>query len=79
MGVLSVQSNAVLGIQRGLDGMRKNAADIASADQLNNTGQETDLVNAVVELNQNKVQVQASAKVVSALDEAVGTLLDTRA
>ncbi len=79
MGVLSVQSNAVLGIQRGLDGMRKNAADIASADQLNNTGQETDLVNAVVELNQNKVQVQASAKVVSALDEVVGSLLDTRA
>ncbi len=79
MGVLSVQSNAVLGIQRGLDGMRKNAADIASADQLNNTGQDTDLVNAVVELNQNKVQVQASAKVVSALDEVVGSLLDTRA
>ena len=79
MGVLSVQNSAVQGIQRGLDGMRKNAAEIASADQLNQAGNETDLAGAMVEMNQNKVQVQASAKVVSALDEMVGTLIDTRA
>ncbi|HEY9051923.1 MAG TPA: hypothetical protein VIQ03_10295 [Gammaproteobacteria bacterium] len=79
MGVLSVQTSAVQGIQRGLDGMRKNAAEIASADQLNQAGNETDLAGAMVEMNQNKVQVQASAKVVSALDEMVGTLIDTRA
>lgn len=79
MGVLSVQNSAVQGIQRGLDGMRKNAAEIASADQLNQAGKETDLAGAMVEMNQNKVQVQASAKVVSALDEMVGTLIDTRA
>ena len=79
MGVLSVQSSAMLGIQRGLDGLRKDASEIASADQLNNAGRETDLEGAIVGLNQNKVQVQASAKVVSALDEMVGTLLDTRA
>ena len=79
MGVLSVQNSAVQGIQRGLDGMRKNAAEIASADQLNQAGKETDLAGSLVEMNQNKVQVQASAKVVSALDEVVGTLLDTRA
>lgn len=79
MGVLSIQSSAVQGIQRGLDGMRKNAAEIASADQLNQAGQETDLAGALVNMQQNKVQVQASAKVVSALDEVVGTMIDTRA
>ncbi|MCW8955527.1 MAG: hypothetical protein OQL09_01490 [Gammaproteobacteria bacterium] len=79
MGVLSVQSSAMLGIQRGLDGLRKDASEIASADQLNSAGQETDLEGAIVGLNQNKVQVQASAKVVSALDEVVGSLIDTRA
>jgi hypothetical protein len=79
MGVLSVQSSAALGIQRGLDGMRKDAADIASADQLNNAGQETSLVDSLVSLKQNQVQVQASAKVVSALDEVIGTIIDTRA
>ena len=79
MGVLSVQSSAVLGIQRGLDGLRQNAADIASADQLNQAGKDTDLVGSLVGLEQNKVQVQASAKVVSALDEVVGTIIDIRA
>jgi len=79
MGVLSVQSSAMLGIQRGLDGIRKNAAEIASADQLNNAGQETDLLSSLVELQQNKVQVQASAEVISALDEVIGTIIDTRA
>lgn len=79
MGVLSIQASAVQGIQRGLDGMRKDAAEIASADQLNHAGQETDLVGALVNLQQNKVQVQASAKVVSTLDEVIGSLIDTRA
>ena len=79
MGVLSVQNSALQGIQRGLEGMRQNAAEIASADQLNRAGKDTDLETSMVELNQNKVQVQASAKVVSALDEVIGTLIDTRA
>ena len=79
MGVLSVQNSALQGIQRGLEGMRQNAADIASADQLNRAGMDTDLETSLVDLNQNKYQVQASAKVVSALDEVIGTLIDTRA
>ena len=79
MGVLSVQNSALQGIQRGLDGMRQNAADIASEEQLNNAGKETDLAASIVGMKENQVQVQASAKVVSALDEVLGTLLDTRA
>ena len=78
MGVLSVQNEALQGIQRGLDGMRRNASEIASADQLNKAGQETDLVGALVGLEENKTQVQASAKVVSAVDEMIGTLIDIR-
>ena len=79
MGVLSVQNEALQGINRGLEGMRKNASEIASADQLNNTGQETDLVESLVGLQQNQIQVQASAKVVSAVDEVLGTIIDIRA
>ena len=79
MGVLSVQNEALQGIQRGLDGVRRNATEIASADQLNNAGQETDLVNSLVELQENKTQVQASAKVVSAVDEVIGSIIDIRA
>ena len=79
MGVLSIQNSALQGIQRGLDGMRQNAAEIASADQLNQAGQETDLAGALIGMEENKTQVQASAKVVSALDEVIGTIIDIRA
>lgn len=79
MGVLSVQSEAVQGIQRGLDGMRKNASEIASADQLNKAGKDTSLVGSLVELEQNKMQAQASAKVVSVVDEVLGSIIDLRA
>jgi len=79
MGVLSVQNEAVQGVQRGLDGLRKNAAEIASADQLNKAGQDSDLVGSLVDLQQNKIQVQASAKVVSAVDSVIGTMVDIRA
>ncbi|VAW70372.1 hypothetical protein MNBD_GAMMA09-1413 [hydrothermal vent metagenome] len=79
MGVLSVQNEAIQGIQRGLDSMRKNASEIASADQLNKAGQETDLEGALVGLMQSKTQVQASAKVVSAVDNVLGSIIDIRA
>lgn len=79
MGVLSIQNNAVMGIQQGLNNMRRNAAEIASADQLSQAGSGTDLVGPLVELKQNQMQVQASAKVVSAADEVLGTLLDIKA
>ncbi len=78
MGALSVQNEAIQGIQRGLDGLRKNAAEIASSDQLNKAGQGSNLEGALIGLEQNKVQVQASAKVVSAVDNVLGTIIDTR-
>ena len=79
MGVLSIQSEAVQGIQRGMDGLRKNASEIASADQLNKAGQGSNLEGSLLDLEQNKVQAQASAKVVSAIDEVVGSIIDIRA
>ena len=79
MGVLSVQSEAVQGIQRGMDGLRKNASEIASADQLNKAGKGSNLEGSLLDLEQNKVQAQASAKVVSAIDEVVGSIIDIRA
>ena len=79
MGVLSVQSEAVQGIQRGMDGLRKNASEIASADQLNKAGKGSNLEGSLLDFEQNKVQAQASAKVVSAIDEVVGSIIDIRA
>lgn len=78
MGVLSVQNEALQGIQRGMDSLRKNASEIASADQLNKAGSNTDLEGSLVGLQQDKLQVQASAKVVSAVDQVLGTLIDIK-
>ncbi|MDH5517211.1 MAG: hypothetical protein OEY36_05230 [Gammaproteobacteria bacterium] len=79
MGILAVQNSAVMGIQQGLNNLRRNASEIAGADQLNQAGKETDLAGSLVGLKQSEVQVQANAKVVSAVSETVGTLLDTEA
>ena len=49
MGVLSVQTSAVQGIQRGLDGLRKNASEIASAEELSDKGKDTNLENSLVD------------------------------
>lgn len=79
MGILAVQNSAVMGIQQGLNNLRRNASEIASSDQLNQAGKETDLAGALVGLKQSEAQVQANAKVVSAVGETMGTLLDTEA
>ena len=39
MSILSVQSEAVLGVQRGLSDMRKAAAEIANPEELNKAGE----------------------------------------
>jgi len=79
MGILAVQNSAVMGIQQGLNNLRRNASEIASTDQLSQAGSETDLVGSLVGLKESQVQVQANAKVVSAVSDVLGTLLDTEA
>lgn len=78
MKVGSATGYALLGIQRGMHGARQNAAKIASADQFNNYRPDR-LVEAMVGLRQNELQVSASAKVLSAVDRMIGTLLDEKA
>jgi flagellar basal body rod protein FlgG len=55
--------------------LNKNAADIASAT---NPQSNVNLTESIVELNANKQQVEASAKVVSANSEIIGSLLDIK-
>lgn len=80
-----VAGNALLGIQRGMDGLRENAAEIASADRLNrpSAGEPAsgvrDLAEPLVESRQNARQVEASAKVLEAENRAIGSLLDVKA
>ena len=61
---------------RGVNGLRNDAATIASADSLNNgTDFATPLVDAII----NRNQAEASAKLVKTVDAMLGSLIDVRA
>ena len=78
-------NNALLGIQRGMNGLRENAAEIASAGNFNRpepgtaTNPVRDIAEPLVESRQNARQVEASVKVLEAENQAIGTLLDVKA
>ena len=68
----------ISGIQTGLDNLRKDAEKIAQATTKREEDS-TDLTQALVDLNTDRHQIEASVKVVKAVDEVLGTLLDLRA
>lgn len=78
MSTVPALDTGLLGIQRSLQGLQKNASTIASARQLSSAGPES-LTGALVGLVENRLQAQASAKVVQTVSDTLGTLLDTTA
>ena len=65
--------SASLGIQRGMQGLARNAAQLASADQLQGNADPTQPLVA----NQiDSVAVRVNAKALATADETLGTLLD---
>lgn len=74
MQITSALGNALHGIQKGLTDMDKNAAKIASSEAFKS--QSADIAQPLVDLQNNRLQVAASAKVMTTVDETIGTLLD---
>lgn len=71
-------SNGLMGIYNGLDNLKHDAQEIASASAKG--GEDTaDLAKSLVDLNTDRHQIEASVKVVQAVDETLGTLLDVTA
>jgi hypothetical protein len=66
------------GIQTGMDNMRQDAHNVAAAVAKGDEDT-TDLATSLVELNLDQRQVEASVKVVQAMDGVLGTLLDVKA
>ena len=80
MAINSINNSALKGIQRGLQGMRRNAAEIASENTFTPAKIPTkDLVRAMVELHQNSQQTSVSVKAFKAADQMMGSLLDIKA
>ena len=78
MSGIPALSSGVMGIQKGLDGLNRDAAEIASARQLKNEAS-ADLAKPLTNLVIDKLQVTASAKVVKTAGDTLGTLLDVLA
>lgn len=70
-------SGALNGIQRGIDGLQRNAAEIAGVSGPNG-GEVRSMVEPLVELRMNVQQVEASVQVLKAEDRALGALLDVK-
>ena len=73
----SILQAGLQGVQNGLDQFGRAANNVAtSVSQTISTTDSTSPTANAVEVKQAQQTVEASAKVVSAADEAVGTLLD---
>jgi len=79
MPEINALANAMSGIYRGMDGMRKNASQIASASQLESGATAQSLTRPIIEMKENQQLVLASAKAVKIIDEAIGSLFDEKA
>jgi hypothetical protein len=75
MKIGGIYNQALLGIQRGLQGARTHAGEIASAEAIE-SGDPSSLAESLVGLKQDELQVKASAKVFRAMDAMVGVLID---
>jgi hypothetical protein len=75
MKVDNAMNTAVNGIKRGLDGLERNADEVARASK----GDGSDMVTPLVESKINQRQVEANVAMVKTMDEVLGTLLDEKA
>lgn len=80
---LSAMSAGLQGIQKGMEGLRKNAHEIATQG---NTSRDAitpqpsqSLETSLVDMKANELQVQISAKVVQASSDMIGSLIDIKA
>lgn len=78
MEVTSATQTALQGIQRGVDGLQQIATEVASADRMEGNAARS-VAEPLVEQIVHTTQVEASAQVVRAEDEMVGSLFDDTA
>ncbi|MCP4126116.1 MAG: hypothetical protein GY753_03525 [Gammaproteobacteria bacterium] len=79
MAINSATSSALLGIQRGVQGIRRNASNIASAQNLGGQGPTTDITGSRGEMQENKLHTVANVNTLKTMDQVIGTLLDIKA
>ena len=78
MNIDSTAALGLMGVQKGMQGMRESAASLASAGQAA-ASDPNSATEALVALKQHAMQVEISAKVIDQANETLGTLLDVLA
>jgi len=73
MNINSALSSALSGLQQAQSGIAKNAFEIASVAKPNSN---VNLTESIVNLKINERSFEANAKVLSTVDDTIGTLLD---
>jgi hypothetical protein len=75
---LSALESARSGMQRGMRGLEADAQAVAHAN-VGQGDQVKDLSNALVNALVDRIQVQASARMMHTVGQAIGSLLDVKA
>lgn len=78
MMISSAGQAGLTGIQNGMEGLRQNATEIATARREDGSTVR-DISKPLVEQTEHIRQVEASAKVFKASDETLGSLIDLMA
>jgi hypothetical protein len=76
--ISSVFTTGVQGVQNGLDQLNRSADQIAKANVPPEEGGPEEIYTPVVEQITGKQQVQASAKVVQAASDTLGSIIDIK-
>ncbi len=76
MSTIPAFQSGLNGIQTGLQSLNQNAAKIASAGALQSN---TDITEPLINLLSDELQIKASAKVIEASNNLIGTILDIKA
>ena len=75
MNLNNIASTGMLGIQQGMDQLRRDSHNVASLSAKGNEDTK-ELAKAMVDLNVDRLHTQASVKVVQASNDVIESLLD---
>ena len=87
MDSVSAINTGLQGIKKGMDGLKKNAHEIANAKsgvEINDNSPEqapgvNDITRPLIDMKLNELQIKASTKVVQTNLDLIGTIIDIKA
>lgn len=77
MELTSTYNSGMQGLQKAQEGLQRNAETVAKS--VAQSEMKEDATTALIESEKNVVQAEASAKIVKAADEMMGTIIDMKA